>query len=193
MNSNGRGAMAALLTLAAIAVTASAAGAESHAPEDAMRAFYAWVLAHPSRALPSPRERAQLANVLSPQLSQLLKDAAVTEARCVKAAPRGDKPLIVEGDLFVGNYEGASEVAYGALVRDGDAVRVDVDLVHVDARFPRGHKHRAVAWKDYLELRFDGTRWRVHDVRFRRSKSLAAGLQDYIDEGERACAEAVKP
>jgi len=168
-------------------IAASPSQAVEQAPEETVRTFYAWALAHRSRGLPSPKERAQLANILSPDIIQLLKSAFDTETKCVKAAPKGDKPLIVEGDLFVGNYEGATEVAYRDLRRNGDSVFVEADLIYIDTRFPKGHKHRAVAWKDRLELRLVGERWHVQDVRFAENRSLVAGLKAYIEEGSRSC------
>ncbi len=159
-------------------------------PEGAAHEFYSWGLAHPSLGLPSPKQRTQLAKFLSPQLVQLLKEASDTEKRCVKAAPKGEKPNVIEGDLFVGNYEGATEVAYGNPQRDGESVVVESDLLYIDSRFPKSHKHRAIAWKDRLELQLAGTRWLVQDVKFQQGRSLAAGLKEYIAEGAQSC---VKP
>jgi hypothetical protein len=161
--------------------------AQAQTAEDTTHAFYAWVLAHPWRAIPSPKERAQLSKLLSPELSRSLQLAADMEARCVKAAPKDEKPWIVEGDLFVGNLEGASEVAYGESHPEGDAVVVDMDLMYVDRRFPKAHKHRTVAWKDRLELRKADGHWRVSDVRFAGGRSLQQELQSYLDEGARSC------
>jgi len=96
----------------------------------------------------------------------------------------------VEGDLFVGNYEGATEIAYGTPRRDGDTVLVESDLAYVDQRFPKAHKHRAVAWKDRVEIRLVGKRWVVEDVRFSRDRTLIGTLEAYIAEGRRACAPA---
>ena len=180
--------MRLIVGLLSILLVAGSTHAEQ-APEDAVRAFYAWALAHRSRGVPSPKERAQLANILSPDILQVLKSASDTEAKCVKAAPKGDKPLIVEGDLFVGNYEGATEVAYRDLRRKGDSVFVEADLIYIDTRFPKGHKHRAVAWKDRLELRLVGERWYVQDARFAENRSLVQGLKAYIEEGSRSCAK----
>jgi hypothetical protein len=180
-------AMRLLAVLVSIFFVAASTQAAEQAPEDAVRVFYAWALAHPSRALPSPKERAQLANVLSPDSIQLLKSASDTEAKCIKAAPKGEKPLIIEGDLFVGNYEGATEVAYRDLLRKGDSVVVESDLLYVDTRFPKAHKHRAVAWRDRLELRLVGNRWYVQDVQFPKNPSLVAALTAYIEDGARSC------
>jgi hypothetical protein len=166
---------------------ASPARANAPAPEQAMRAFYSWVLAHPSLGLPSGRERALLTSFLSPQLVQLLKEASDTQARCVKSSPKGEKPNVIEGDLFVGNHEGATEVAYGNPQRDGDIVVVETNLFYVDPRFPKAHKHRAIAWTDRLQLQLAGNRWLVQDVQFQQDRSLAAGLRRYIAEGVRSC------
>jgi hypothetical protein len=178
-----------VLRLAVAAALLGLASAPTHAEtaEHTSHAFYAWVLAHPWRAIPSPKERAQLSELLSPELSRSLRLAADMEARCVKAAPKGEKPWIVEGDLFVGNLEGASEVAYGEAHPEGDAVVVDMDLMYVDRRFPKAHKHRTVAWKDRLELRNADGHWRVSDVRFSGGRSLRQELQSYLDEGARSC------
>ena len=171
-------------------LVAASAPAQARTPDDALHLFYAWVLAHPSRGLPSPSERAELARVLSSELIALLESASRTEAKCVDAAPKGEKPLIVEGDLFVGNYEGATEVVYGQPHRKGDSVTVESDLLYVDNRFPKAHRHRAVHWKDRLEIRSTGARWSVVDVHFERDRTLISTLKDYVAEGTRSC---VKP
>ena len=167
---------------------AAPARAEGEALENAVRGFYSWVLAHPSISLPSARQRVQLAKILSPELIQLLKEASDMEARCVKAAPKDEKPLILEGNLFVGNLEGATEVAYRLPASANAVVRVDADLIYVDTRFPKGHKFRAVAWKDRLELHQAGARWLVQDIKFQNDRSLAGGLKEYLADGAHSCA-----
>lgn len=158
-------------------------------PEAVASAFYAWVLSHPSTSLPSAGERAQLAAFLSPALLDLLREASVMEKRCIAAAPQGDKPLLLEGDLFAGNYEGATEVAYGEPVSQGEgSVSLDVNLMYVDTRFRKAHRHRAYAWKSALELRLADGRWRIGDVKFQHGGTLAGGLEDYLREGREACA-----
>jgi hypothetical protein len=124
------------------------ARADTQSPEDILHAFYAWVLAHPSVALPSPTERAQLAKLVSPQLVQLLQEASVTEARCIHSTRQGDKPNVIEDNLFVGNDEGATEVAYGEMHRNGNIFLVEVTLLYVDQRFPIAHPYRTVVWRD---------------------------------------------
>ena len=161
--------------------------AQAQSADETLHAFYAWVLAHPSRGLPSAGERGELAKVLSPALIESLETASATEAKCVAAATKGDKPYIVEGDMFVGNYEGATEVAYGKPRRDADTIIVESDLYYVDNRFPKAHKHRAVGWRDRVEMRLSGGRWYVVDVHFHPKRSLLATLQSYIAEGARTC------
>ena len=174
------------LLAAALALASHSLAADD--PRPAARAFYAWVLAHPWRAVPSAKEQRELGPLLTGELGQLLKAASETEARCIKAAPKGEKPLIIEGDLFVGNLEGASEVAYGEVRRKADSATIESDLMYIDKRFPKAHPHRTVAWRDQLELRLEGGRWKVHDVHFPHDKSLASELRAYVDEGRRSCA-----
>ncbi len=180
---------ASAIALSHLLAAPAAAQPQPQRPEVVASAFYAWVLSHPSTSLPSAGERAQLAAFLSPALLDLLRDASVMEKRCIAAAPRGDKPLVLEGDLFAGNYEGATEVAYGEPVSQGEgSVSLDVDLMYVDPRFRKAHRHRAYAWKSLLELRLAEGRWRIGDVKFQHGGTLAGSLEDYLREGREACA-----
>ena len=176
------------IALSHLLAAPAAAHPQSQQPEAVASAFYAWVLTHPSTPLPSAGERAQLAAFLSPALLELLRDASVMEKRCIAAAPPGDKPLVLEGDLFAGNYEGATEVAYGEPVSQGEgSVSLEVNLMYVDTRFRKAHRHRAYAWKSVLELRLADGRWRVGDVKFQHGGTLAGSLEDYLREGREAC------
>lgn len=175
------------LTLVFVVMIAARSHALADTPDDTLRAFYTWVLAHPSLGLPAPHERIALAPVVSPRLLGLLDAAARTQERCTQAAPEGDKPLLLEGDLFVGNHEGATEIAYGELRRIGDRVSVESDLFYVDHRFPQGHRHRGVAWRDRVEIRLIGNRWYVDEVRLRGARTLSGVLEAYIAEGAKSC------
>ena len=168
-------------------IFATHALADTHLPDATLHTFYAWVLAHPSRGLPSAKERAELAKTLSPEVMKLLKAASEMEAKCIRVGPKGEKPLIVEGDLFVSNYEGATEIAYGEPRREGDHVAVESDLMSVDKRFPKAHKNRAIAWKDTVELKQLDGRWYVDDVRFAENRSLVGNLKEYIEDAGQSC------
>ena len=156
-------------------------------PEEAAQGFYAWVLAHPMWSLSSNRDRGRLEALLAPEIVKRLRDAAATEQRCVRAAPKNEKPLNVEGDIFVGNYEGATEASYGRVRIDGETAQIDANLMYIDRRFPKAHPHRAVAWHDALDLRLVDGAWRIQNVRYEQGRSLALALQGYIEEGARVC------
>lgn len=176
-----------LMLLAAPPIQARAQP-QAPSPENVAVAYYTWVLAHPGWALPSAKERAQLARFMAPSVVALLKAAAEMEKRCVEAAPKGDKPSVLEGDLFVGNYEGASEVAYGEVARKEEGVALlDVNLMYVAQRVPKAHPHRAFAWKDQLEMRLIEGRWRVSDVKFHHGHSLVASLDEYVKDEQQDC------
>lgn len=184
------GSIRTVTAFAASLCLALPAAAALSGPEEAVSAFYRWALAHPATGLPSAKQRVPLAGVLSPKLVQLLKDASDMQSRCMVAVAGDEKPLLIEGDVFVGNHEGASEVAYGALFREGEVATFEARLMYVDRRFPKAHTHRAVAWKDSVELRRHEGRWRVSDIRFEQGGSLVTALNDYLLEGARRC---VKP
>ncbi|MES2889168.1 MAG: hypothetical protein V4739_14320 [Pseudomonadota bacterium] len=154
---------------------------------DALRRFYGWVLAHPGKGLPTVRQRAQLATLVTPSLSQLLKQAADTEARCIRQAERDEKPLLMEGDLFVSHHEGATEVDHGPVVQvDENHALAEMYLVSLDPRFPKAHPYRMTSWSDTVELQREGGRWRVHNLRL-EGQTLSASLRDYINAGEQIC------
>lgn len=172
----------------------TSAGAETGSPEATMQAFYGWLLksANAQTSLPSVKERTALAKMLSGNLIALLEEASKTEAQCIKAAPKDAKPLIVEGGLFVGNYEGATEAFYDEPKQQGDAVSFDVSLFYVSPSYPKGHRLRGVAWKDVVRLAKHDGRWIIDDILFRKDSpdaerenaSLSGELKSYIADGK---------
>lgn len=166
-----------LATVVASAIlTAAPAVAAATTPELTVQRFYRWLLARSGVALPTVQERAELARFLTAEFIELLAQTSAAEARFIAATPAGDKPPLFEGSLFVGNYEGASEVAYGAVHRAGRTATVDVDLMYIEPRWPKGHKWRAVAWRDRIKLYADREKWAVGDV-IMRGRSLSAELR----------------
>jgi hypothetical protein len=169
-------------------VLAFACGARADEPLDAARSYYTWALSHAGRGLPSAGHRAEMAAFLTPDLVKLFESASQTEQRCIKSATKGEKPLIVEGDMLVSNLEGASEVAYGVPQVDGDSASMEVSLMYIDRRFAKGHPHRVVAWHDQLDFARTGGRWRVKEAHFPPDRSLGEELRGYIQEGQASCA-----
>lgn len=175
------------LLLALQALVATPAWSAANTPDAAVAAFYAWTLGHPSAALPPRRDDARLAGLLTPDLLDLLRRARATEERCARTAAKGDKPLLLEGDLFAGNHEGASEVAYGALQQEGGHASGEVTLIYIDRHFRRAHPLRTVVWRDRVELQRIGSDWRVSDIGYGGGGSLLAVLNRHIADGIREC------
>ena len=169
------------------AALAAASAVFADEPLDAARAYYGWALGHAARGLPTPAERKEMARFIAPELLRLFSDASQIEKRCVKAALKGEKPLIVEGDVLVANYEGATEVAYGLVAQQAESASMDANLVYIDRRFAKSHPQRVVAWQDRLDFIRAGDRWLVKDAHFPPDRSLAEELRGYIDDGERSC------
>lgn len=176
-----------LITVLLCAVAWPASAAPPHPAQAVLHDFYALVLAQQGAALPITDKRQQLAAVLAPALVELLQQASATEAVCVAAAPADEKPLIIEGSVLTGNYEGPTEVAYGEVRVQGRQAHADVTLMHIDDRFAKAHMHRAFAWTDRVELRRIGGRWYVGDVRLSSKMRLTKMLKAYIAEGARSC------
>lgn len=165
----------------------TAVRAETISPVDTIQSFFSWALVRHASTLPSPKETGKLAKWITPELVSLLDKARVTQDRCIRTTPQGDKPDLLEGDIFVGNEEGATEAAYQAPKQMGGKTAVAVDLLSVDKRWPQGDRRRAVAWKADVTLVQISGRWYVEDIRFASDRSLRATLQGYNDEGAREC------
>lgn len=161
--------------------------AQEPVPEETLYAFYNWVLTHPAAGVPTGSQFVELSKLLTPQLANQLSETARMETRCERAAQPGDKPEVLEGDIFVGNYEGATDVAYRKTVLKGGVATAEVGLVYMDPQFPKAHKFRALVWHDRVELRKISGQWRISDIKFERGGTLVSGLRGYLKDGAIAC------
>jgi len=176
-----------LICILFTSLSLTAVRAETITPIDTIQSYFSWALMRQASPLPSPKERAQLAKWITPELLNLLDSALITQNRCIRSAPPGQKPNVLEGDIFVGNEEGATEVAYQEPKQIGGKTVVGVDMVYVDKRRPKGDRRRTVAWRDEVILVWIEGRWYIEDIRFARDRSLRATLQGYNDDGAREC------
>jgi len=182
----GRSARALILVLFST-MSLSVVHAAPTPPINTIQSFFSWALERRASALPSVKETARLATWITPELLTLLDTARITQDRCIRSAPQGEKPHVLEGDIFVGNEEGATEAAYQEPQQLGGKTSVAVDLIYVDKRWPKGDWRRAFAWRAEVTLVSRGTRWYVEDVRYAQGRSLRATLQSYNEDGARDC------
>jgi hypothetical protein len=120
--------------------------------------FYEMHARFAGRGLPDPGAMNAYDAFLCPSLSAALGDARARQAAFIAAHP-GDKPPLIEGDLFTSLFEGADSARALDAVADGDGARVDVALA-------RGVGTGATRWHDALVLGRDGDIWCVADVAY---------------------------
>ena len=151
-------------------------------PQHTLARFYARELTQPSTGLPSDAQRDQLGTVFSPTLITLLREAKSAETLCINKAPAGDKPDLLEGNLYTGIYEGASEVVYTEQTINGTQAVAGVQLLYADPRFPKRHSNRTAASTLRVLLHQEKGRWLIDDLLFsgRAETQLTKTLQDYI-------------
>lgn len=166
--------------LALLACAHLSASAASATPEAAAEAFYRWVLSYQGGGLPSAEQRKQLKLLLTPEFVELFAAASATEIRCTAGLPPEIKGPVWEGNPFVSNYEGATEVWYGASRSEGRQVIIEVHLLDVDDKRPKGDKYRTYTWQDSVKLRKEKSGWVVADVA--RGESLTGMLREYVKE-----------
>jgi len=116
--------------------------------------------------------------LLTPELVRLFEAASATEARCIAGLPPDIKGPVWEGNPFVSNYEGAREAWYGPSRSEGRQVIIEVHLLDVDDKRPKGDKYRTYIWQDSVKLRKEKSGWLVADVV--RGESLAGMLREYV-------------
>ena len=178
----------AFIILATVFFSAQAiAGAST--PEVLAREFYSYALAQPGigAGLPTEKEKGRLTEFFSSALMRLLETATAMEKKCAKTATPGDKPHIIEGNILVGNYEGATEVIVGEPRNEKMNVIVESRLFSVDSQFPKSHKHRVLTWVDQLVINRDGNRWVISNIKFGSGTSLTGSLEGYLKNGAKWC------
>ena len=158
------------------------------APVETASALHAWVLANPAAPVPGGTARETLAAWLTPELIATLERAEDVQLSCIASAKPDEKPLLIEGDLFVGTAEGAHEVAFDSVRIDGSHARLGVYLIYIDTRFAKAHRFRTVVTRNELLMKKSEAGWRVEDIRYGNGETLLAWLEGYVSEGKRDCA-----
>ena len=167
----------------------SLAVAGTSTPDEVAHEFYSRILSQPGvgSGLPSAGEKELLTEFFSPALLKLLEAAITMEKRCIETTAPGDKPYIVEGNILVGNYEGATEVIVGESRNEKKYVIVESRLFSVDSQFPKSHKYRVITWTDQLVINRDRNRWVISDIKFKSGTSLTGSLNEYLKNGAKWC------
>ena len=122
---------------------------------------------------------------LSQALAAALQSAAEGEkesAARVKASEfPTDKPLLLEGEIFAGLYEGFTSFEVGP-------ERTDGALTFVEVRFH--NEPYNVAWTDKILL-VNEEGWKIDDVRYSGKKAGLLGLRDVLQDFESSLAAEV--
>lgn len=120
---------------------------------------------------------------LSPSLAAAIGSALTIEQdsrAAVKAsAYPTDKPLLLEGELFSGLYEGFTSYQVVAEALDGDRATVDVLFTN---------QHYDISWTDRVDMVRETDGWKIDDVRYLDKKTAALGLRDVLRYFEEAAA-----
>lgn len=108
--------------------------------------------------LPDAGEMKAYRAFLCPGLSTAMDAARARRQEYVAAHP-GDKPPLVEGDLFSSLFEGADEVSAAGTEVDGEGARVALAM-------RAGEGDSALRWKDAVRLQRDGGVWCIADIEY---------------------------
>ncbi len=113
-------------------------------------------------------------SLLSETLSQLVQQALETETldreRVSRSDHPTDKPLLLEGEIFAGLYEGYTEF-------EVQETSVSGNMAWMTVRF--SNEHYNMHWTDTLDLR-KSTNWKLHDVRYGSGGALRQTLEAFV-------------
>lgn len=95
---------------------------------------------------------------LCPSLARALRDARVRQEQ-FRASNPGEKPPLVEGDLFSSLFEGPDSYSAANSRIEGTRATVKMDLRH-------GEGSGATSWQDTVVLDLDDGIWCISDVEY---------------------------
>ena len=121
---------------------------------------------------------ARLSQALAAAVQSAVDGEKESAARVKASEFPNDKPLILEGEVFAGLYEGFTgyEIA-------GESVSGDQAVVRVRFR----NEPYNVTWTDEVVLVDEGG-WKIDDVRYAQKMAGLLGLREVLQEFERAVA-----
>lgn len=113
-------------------------------------------------------------SLLSETLSQMVQQALETETldreRVLRSDHPTDKPLLLEGEIFAGLYEGYTAFKV-------QETSVNGNMAWMTVRF--SNEHYNMHWTDTLDLR-KSTSWKLHDVRYASGGTLQQTLEAFV-------------
>lgn len=123
-------------------------------------------------------DQARLSRSLAAALQSVVEGEKESTARVKASEFPNDKPVILEGEVFCGLYEGFTghEIA-------GESVAGDEAVVRVRFR----NEPYNVTWTDEILL-VDEDGWKIDDVRYAQKMAGLLSLREVLQEFERAAA-----
>lgn len=174
----------ASLLITCLIVGGIPAMAKPLSPTESAQQFYNKVFTVVPVGLPSSETIHKLNPFLTSELAQLLLASEATEIRCAKVTPPDKKPPMIEGSVFIGNYEGATHLDSLTVKLAGNNAIVFAQLRYVDNRFPKGHKYNTFVWVDQLKMSQQKGQWKIADIVFTNQPSMVHYLKDFIIENK---------
>jgi hypothetical protein len=149
-----------LLALAATALAACGRRPDA-AVEAALEAFYA------RRGSHRDVDRSRLSRELAELLTRAIAAEDEDRARVKASEFPDEKPMLIEGDIFTGLYEGANRLDLRQVAIDGARARATVAFENTDYD---------IAWTDEVLL-VDEDGWKIDDVVYGREGAAQPGLR----------------
>jgi hypothetical protein len=169
------------LAIFLILIFSSSAFSKEVPPIQVAAEFYKWAIRHDGGGLPKEPQLKSLKKFLSIDLVYLLRASSAAEERCIALTPIGQKPLVFEGSLFVGFYEGLTKVISLREKKIGEKTIISTRLGYDNPKVLTDTHN----WLDTVTMIQENDKWVISDFNSVGSKATLVGtLKKYISKDE---------
>lgn len=153
------------LVLATVMLASCRAPVPPATPSDVVRSFYAAYNGNFRQA-----DSAVLSHALRDAVASAVQIEQNSRAAVKASEFPSDKPLLIEGEIFAGLYEGFTGYDLGKAEITDRRASVEIQFTN---------SHYATSWTDRVQL-VEENGWKIDDVRYLDKKAGALGVRDVL-------------
>lgn len=107
----------------------------------------------------------------SQDLANAINQAIEKENISIKNTPKGDKPELIEGNVFVSLYEGATKVDVISVNINKDIATVNIKATYDLTKYGVPD-HNAVSWNDEVILKNENGLWKIDNILYKAGENI---------------------
>jgi hypothetical protein len=135
--------------------------AETESPKDVVKNFYTSHLKTNASGLPDEKDLETLKPFLTSKLNSMFVKALDEQNNFIKKYP-GEKPPLIEGDLFSSFFEGPTTFNIADSKMKNDSAIVYVNFTYSDSL----NSDKPFKWHDAVDLILENGKWKICDIEY---------------------------